>query len=81
MKLREEFLSLKTSFDNFYPESRVTITLTAESTGELMDLANEHNCVLVKPFTQTATQDHYYFEYELKKNVILKVKSLPKREK
>lgn len=79
MNLRQEFSALKINFDNLSPESKLTVTITAENTGELMDLAIEHNCDIVHPFTHNAEQDHFYFEYPLKKNLILKVKSLPKK--
>jgi len=81
MNLREEFLSLITNFSNLSPESELTATITAQSTGELMDLAIEHKCDIIHPFTDNANQSHYYFNYPIKKNIVLKVKSLPKKYK
>ena len=79
MTLREEFYALKERFINLNPETQLTISITADNTGELMDLAIELNADIIKPFTKFAEQNYYYFEHPLKKNIIIKVKSLPKK--
>ena len=80
MTLREEFNSLKDSFSNLNPpESKLTATITAENTGELMDLANDCNSRIIAPFSDSREQDYYYFTYPLKENIVLQVKSLPKK--
>ncbi len=79
MNLQEEFTALKENLMNLSPESKMTATITAENTGELMDVAIRYNKNIVKPFTESADQNYYYFMYEVKKNVFLKVKSQPKK--
>ncbi len=79
--LTTQIKDLATELSNFNPESKVTATVTAENTGELMDSAISLNCRIVQPFMDSAEQNYYYFLYEVKKNVIIKVKSSPKKLK
>ncbi|MES2395858.1 MAG: hypothetical protein V4549_07640 [Bacteroidota bacterium] len=75
MNLRQEFSELKQYLSGLTPEGIVTVTIADKNTGELMDLAIEHDKDIVKPFTESMEQNFYYFVYEVKKNVFLKVKS------
>lgn len=79
MNLHEEFTQLKDNLLNLNPESKLVATITAENTGELMDVAIKQNKQIVKPFTESADQNFYYFIVEVKKNVFLRVKSEPKK--
>lgn len=79
MNLQEEFTALKENLMNLSPESKMTATITAETTGELMDMAIKNNKDIVKPFTESAAQDFYYFIVEVKNNIFIRVKSEPKK--
>jgi len=80
MTLKDEYKSVIANFSNLnIPESKITATITAENTGELMDLAINENCEIIKPFTVSSQQNYYYFEKEIKKKVKVIVKSVPKR--
>lgn len=79
MNLHEEFTQLKDNLLNLSPESRLVATITAESTGELIDLAIKNNKQVIQPFAESEEQNFFYFMYEVKKNVFLKVKSEPKK--
>lgn len=81
MTLKDEFESLKNNLSNLDAESKLTATIKAENTGELMDLALRYNADIIKPFSESAQQNFYYFNFHVKKNIIITVKSNPKKLK
>lgn len=77
-KLTTEINSLKEQLQHLSPESKLTATIQADNTGELMDSCVATNCNLIKPFSDSADQGYYYFLIQVKPNVIIRVKGTPK---
>ena len=77
-KLTIEVNALKEQLQNLSPESKLTATVRADNTGELMDSCIAANCDLIKPFSDSADQDYYYYLVKVKTNVIIKVVGTPK---